>query len=90
MTRRDLCMRKRYGVFACYHCHQLQYCNMLQKTHRCVNCGKNLSLPKVNPIFKTDKIDEAIQLIQEMKKREGLRKGWGKFITADKLRTRVK
>ncbi|UCH02401.1 MAG: hypothetical protein JSV20_01005 [Candidatus Bathyarchaeota archaeon] len=62
---------------------------MLQKTHKCVNCRKNLLLSKVNPVFETDKINEAIHLIQEMKKQEGLRKGWGKFVTADKLSERV-
>lgn len=85
MTRRVLYKRKRYGVFACYHCHQWQYSNMFQKTHKCVKCGKTLPLVKVNPAFETDDIDEAIEFLQELKKREGLGKGWGKFVTADKL-----
>lgn len=77
--------RKRYCVFVCYHCRQWQYCNMYQKTHTCINCGKKLALVRVNPALETSDINEAILFIQEVKRRIGLRKGWGQFVTADKL-----
>lgn len=85
MTRRELYKRKSYAIFACYHCHQWQYSNMFQKTHKCVKCGKTLYLAKVNPVFETDDIDKTIQFLQKLKKQAGLRKGWGEFVTADEL-----
>ena len=85
MSRKELYPRKRYAVFACYRCHQWQYSNMFQKTHRCVGCRRRLVLERVNPVFKTDDINEAIQILQALKKREALGEGWGEFVSADKL-----
>ena len=85
VSRKKLYQRKRFSVFACYHCHQLQYCNMFQKTHRCVQCRRTLLLKKINPIFTTDERDQAIRFIKEAKKRIGMSKGWDQFITADKV-----
>jgi len=58
---------------------------MFQKTHRCVNCRRTLIIRKINPTFKTDYKDKAIEFVKEAKKRIGLRKGWNKLVTADKL-----
>lgn len=85
MSRKELYKRKRYAVFACYHCHQWQYSNMFQKTHKCVGCGRALSIERVNPAFETDDVDEAIHFLQELKKRRGLKGGGGEFVSADKL-----
>ncbi|MFH0897310.1 MAG: DUF1922 domain-containing protein [Candidatus Bathyarchaeota archaeon] len=85
MSRKELYKLKRYAVFACYHCFQWQYSNMFQKTHKCVICGKTFYLLKVNPVFETDDIDEAIEFLQEMKKRKALKEGLGEFVSADKL-----
>ena len=85
MSREELYKRKRYAVFACYRCHQWQYSNMFQKTHKCVKCRKRLMLERVNPALETDDIDEAIEFLQKMKKRDALKKGWSEFVSADKL-----
>ena len=58
---------------------------MFQKTHKCVKCGKTLSIVKVDPAFETDDVDEAIHFLQELKRKEGLKKDWGTFTSADKL-----
>jgi hypothetical protein len=84
-SRKELYAKKRYGVFACYHCHQWQGSNLFQKTHQCVKCGKTLSLVKVDPVLETDEVDEAIHFLQALKRREELKKNWGTFTSADKL-----
>lgn len=76
---------KHYGLFACFHCHELQYCNLTQKTRQCVKCRTKLILSEINFIAYTDDIQEAISVLQEMKKRIGQRKGWEQLISADKL-----
>ena len=42
-------------------------------------------LERVNPAFTTDDINEAIKCLQELKKRDAVGKGWGEFVSADKL-----
>ena len=76
---------KRYGVFACFHCHELQYCNQRQKTRQCVKCQKTLPVSNINFITDTNDIHEAISILQELKKRIGTQKGWGQLVSADKL-----
>ena len=85
MSRKKLYKRKRYAVFVCYHCHQAQYSNMFQKTHKCVKCERTLSIKKVNPTFEADNVDAAIHFLQELKKRIGLKGGLDEFVSADKL-----
>jgi hypothetical protein len=58
---------------------------MFQKTHRCVKCRRTLLLRRVNPVFETDDVDEAIKCLQELKKRAALKTGWIDFIAAYKL-----
>ena len=77
--------QKRYGVFACFHCHELQYCYLRQKTRQCVKCRTTLPVSDINFITDTNDIHEAIAVLQELKKRIGERKGWGQLISADKL-----
>ena len=78
-------VNKRYGVFACFHCHELQYCNPQQKTRQCVKCRRTLPVSRINFIADTDDIHEAIAVLQELKQRIGEQKGWGQLISADKL-----
>lgn len=82
--------QKRYGVFACFHCHELQYCSLRQKTRQCVKCRTTLPLSEINFIADTNDIHEAIAVLQELKKRIGERKGWGQLISADKLLKKTK
>jgi len=82
--------QKRYGIFACFHCRELQYCSLRQKTRQCVKCRKTLSLSEINFIVDTNDIQEAITVLQELKKRIGERKGWGKLVSADKLLKKTK
>lgn len=77
--------KKRYGVFGCYFCFQWQYCNMFQKTHKCVKCGKNLILSKVRIVFESDEISAVIRFVQNLKEKAGLKRGQGEFVSADKL-----
>jgi hypothetical protein len=82
--------QKRYGIFACFHCQELQYCNLRQKTRQCVKCRTTLPLSEISFITRTDDIQEAIVVLQELKKRIGQRKGWGQLISADKLLKKTK
>jgi hypothetical protein len=77
--------QKHYGIFACVHCRELQYCSLKQKTRQCVKCSTTLPLSEINFITRTNNIQEAIAVLQELKKRIGQQKGWGQLISADKL-----
>lgn len=81
---------KRYGIFACFHCRELQYCNLRQKTRQCVKCRTTLSISDINFIADTNDIHEAIAILQELKKRIGEQKGWGQLTSADKLLKKTK
>ena len=85
VDRKNLYKRKRYAVFACQYCHQWQYSNMFQQTHKCVKCGKTLILSKIDLTHTTDERAQAIAFLQNLKWKNGLKEGTGEFITADKL-----
>jgi hypothetical protein len=58
---------------------------MFQKTHKCVKCGKTLTLSKVRNVFESDEISAVIRYVQNLKEKAGLKRGQGGFISADKL-----
>lgn len=86
VDRKTLYRKKRYGVFSCYRCHSPNLSNMFQKGHTCTGCGRILRLDKVHILFGSDKMDEALAYLQELKKQSALSRGEMDFTSADKLK----
>lgn len=84
-NRQALYRKKRYGVFGCLYCHTWNISNLFQKGHVCTNCGRTIKLEKVDIVFGSDNVKEAQAYLQDVKKRDALKRGTASFISADKL-----
>lgn len=59
-----------YVVVRCLQCRSLVLGNTSYKTRKCSRCGYRLNIRNMKTLGKTESSREAIQLIQELKKRD--------------------
>ena len=60
---------RKFVIIGCLRCHLLQVARTDRKTRKCPRCGYQMKLDfrKIKVFFKTDKVQDATYVLQQMK-----------------------